>query len=96
MKRFRMTRAAKADLTEITDYIAADNPQAARRVLVDILDRLERIGGTPGMGPRCEQYGKNLRRFAVGNYVIYYKPTANGISVIRVLHGARNVDDILG
>ena len=27
MKRFRMTRAAKADLTEITDYIAADNPQ---------------------------------------------------------------------
>ena len=96
MKRFRLTRAAKADLVEITDYIAADNPQAARRVLGDILDRLERIGGAPGMGPRCEQYGKTLRRFAVGNYVIYYKPTANGISVIRVLHGARNVDDILG
>jgi len=90
-----VTRAAKADLTEITDYIAADNPQAAQRVLDEILDRLDRISRTPGMGPSCKQYGKNMRRFAVGNYVIYYQPTAKGISVIRVLHGARNVDDIL-
>ena len=79
MKRFRLTRAAKADLTEITDYIAADNPQAARRVFGDILDRLERIGGTPGMGPRCEQYGKTYAdsRLATTSSITSRQPTGS-------------------
>jgi len=38
-------------------------------------------------------YAKILRQicdfFAVGNYLIFYRPIAEGIEVIRVLHGAR-------
>lgn len=96
MRRFRLSRASKNDLTEIAEYIAADNPQAAKHVLSQILLHLERIGSQSGMGQRCEQFGERMRRFPVGNYVIYYRTTPNGISVVRVLHGHRNVDDILG
>jgi plasmid stabilization system protein ParE len=28
----------------------------------------------------------------VGLYVIYYRSTANGIEIVRVLHGARDVE----
>lgn len=31
---------------------------------------------------------------AIGNYVIFYRPIANGIDVIRVLHGSRDIESI--
>ena len=96
MKLFRLSRSAKADLAEITDYVAADNPQAAQRILDAILARLKLLGSHPGIGQRCEQFGPAMRRFVVGSYVIYYQPISTGISVVRVLHSARDVDDILG
>lgn len=32
--------------------------------------------------------------FAVGNYVIYYRPTQDALEIVRVLHGARDVEAI--
>jgi plasmid stabilization system protein ParE len=32
---------------------------------------------------------RDVRRFHVGNYIIYYEPIPSGIRVLRVLHGAR-------
>ncbi len=34
----------------------------------------------------------DCRHFSVGQYVIYYRPVADGIELIRILHGARSVD----
>jgi toxin ParE1/3/4 len=28
---------------------------------------------------------------AVGNYVVFYRPIENGIEVVRVLHGRRDI-----
>jgi toxin ParE1/3/4 len=33
----------------------------------------------------------NLHSFAVRNYVIFYQPIPDGIEVLRVLHGARDI-----
>jgi toxin ParE1/3/4 len=33
----------------------------------------------------------NLYSFAVRNYVIFYQPIPDGIEVLRVLHGARDI-----
>jgi toxin ParE1/3/4 len=42
----------------------------------------------------------NLRSFTVKNYVIFYQPTADGIEVLRVLYGARDIhrvfDEMVG
>ena len=32
-----------------------------------------------------------LRASPVGNYVIFYRPIHDGIEVVRVLHGARDI-----
>ena len=40
--------------------------------------------------PRPER-ARGVRSFAVGNYLIFYRPVADGIEVARILHGARNI-----
>lgn len=62
---------------------------------------MERLAATPEMGGRYESDNIELagmRVFPVSrfrNYLIFYQPTALGIEVIRVLHGARDIDRIL-
>jgi toxin ParE1/3/4 len=36
-----------------------------------------------------------VRRSSVGNYVIYYRPIEDGIQVLRILHGARQPEDLV-
>jgi toxin ParE1/3/4 len=42
----------------------------------------------------------NLRSFTVKNYVIFYQPITDGIEVLRVLYGARDIhrvfDEMVG
>ena len=55
----------------------------------------------PRIGPKCEVANPalaDLRWFRVKdskNYLIFYREIDNGIEVIRVLHGARDIDSIL-
>jgi len=35
-----------------------------------------------------------IRTLAVGNYVIFYRPTAEGVEIARVLHGARDLETL--
>jgi toxin ParE1/3/4 len=35
---------------------------------------------------------QDLRSFPVGSYLIFYVPLADGIEVIRVMHGRQDVD----
>jgi hypothetical protein len=40
-----------------------------------------------------------LRRFPLGapfeKYLLFYQPSSNGIEVVRILYGARDLDPIL-
>ena len=44
----------------------------------------------PQAGPRREDLARGLRFYPVGNYLIFYMPAEDGITVARVLHGARD------
>ena len=50
------------------------------------------------MGRRYESVYPKLRAFAVGEYIIFYRPLSEdqGIEIIRVLHGRRDVEVELG
>jgi len=32
-----------------------------------------------------------MRGFAVGNYLIFYRPIANGVRLLRILNAARDI-----
>ena len=86
----RFTTDAYRDLAEIVRYIGAASPAAATR----LTDRLEaecwRLARDPGIGQRRPDLATDLLFFPVGNYLIFYRESVEGIQVIRVLHGARD------
>ncbi|MCI0362002.1 MAG: type II toxin-antitoxin system RelE/ParE family toxin [Planctomycetaceae bacterium] len=92
MPAITLDDAAREDLIDIWEYIAHDNPQAADRMLDRIWDGFRVVAKFPQGGTLRPELATNLRCYTVGNYVIYFRPTANGIEVARVLHGARDVD----
>ena len=85
------SRRALHDLDEIWDYIARDNPVMADRVLDKMDAKCEMLASQPLIGEARPDLAANLREVPVGNYVIFYRPLADGIEVVRVLHAARNV-----
>lgn len=91
MKGYRVSAAARMDLEEIWLYIAQDNPDAADRFIRAIISRFPKLAMTPELGRRREELSPRLRSFPLNNYVIFYRPTENGIEIARVLHGARDL-----
>ncbi len=94
--RFTLTRSARNDLEEIWEYIARDSVDAADRVLREIEQAVNRLGETPGIGhlrPDLSTLGS--RFFAVYSYLLVYRAEAQPIIILRVLHGARDVQTLL-
>jgi toxin ParE1/3/4 len=85
---------AEADLDEIFDYIATDNLERAIAVLLELDEVIKNISANPYMGRQRFELLPNLRSFAHKNYVVFYFPMSNGIDVIRILHGARDIISI--
>ena len=46
----------------------------------------------PLAGRERGELRKGLRSFPVGNYVVFYQPVADGIEIIRVMHGRQDID----
>ncbi|MCA2708611.1 MAG: type II toxin-antitoxin system RelE/ParE family toxin [Microcystis sp. M015S2] len=85
---------AKLDLKGIWFYIANDNRQRADAFLRKLDEKIKNLANTPYMGRNRDELMLNLRSFPVGSYVIFYRPIEEGIEVIRVLHSARDIEDI--
>jgi toxin ParE1/3/4 len=92
MAEVRKARIAEADLDEIWDYIAKDNPDAADGLIRDIETTCRRIARAPLLRRRRNELKVGIRTFAMGNCVIFYQPEEAGILVLRVLHGARDIE----
>jgi toxin ParE1/3/4 len=37
----------------------------------------------------------DLHSFPLGRYVIFYVPRPKGVEIVRVLHGARDIESVL-
>ena len=92
MARVTRDRAAQRDLDEMWDYVAQESVAAASRLIDTIVEACDRLASQPEMGRLRPELAPNLRSFPVGSYVIFYRPTLDGIEVARVLHGARDID----
>ena len=96
---FRRPRA-RADLLEIAEYIARDNLPASSRFL-DVAEACFRtLARFPEMGALAHfdsPHLLGLRRSRIKgfeNYLVFYRPTESGVEIIRVLHGARDIESL--
>ena len=85
---------ALQDLDEIWDYIAQDNPPAADELLGMIEEKCCLLAEYPNLGTSCDNLHPSLRFLPVGKYLLFYMPLENGIDLVRVLHGARDLESL--
>jgi toxin ParE1/3/4 len=92
----RVTRRplAEADILEIWDYIADDSLAAADRWVDRLDEQLRMLAAQPLMGRAREELAPGVRSFPFGRYVVIYVLLDNGIDVVRVMHGARDIDAV--
>ena len=83
---------AEADILEIWDFIAEDSVAEAD-LWVDRLDAKFELWATqPMMRRPRDELAHGLRSLTFGRYVVFFEPMLEGIDVIRVLHGSRDLE----
>ncbi|MGN6122280.1 MAG: type II toxin-antitoxin system RelE/ParE family toxin [Sphingomonas oligoaromativorans] len=84
--------AAQADLIEIGDFIAQDNPERAHSFIAEIETMIvDQVAVRPASFPARHDLAPGLRIARHGRYLIFFTHEADRVEVIRVLHGARNL-----
>lgn len=79
---------AIADLLQIIDYISDDNPSAAQTLKDDIETRVANLAENPRLYKTGRVSG--TREMVVRpNYVVVYQEASHVVSILRILHAAR-------
>lgn len=99
-RRVRWTATAEADLADAFVELDAESPQAAGRLLDVIETATAMLLRHPGLGRSCgfrSARAKYVRSWVLGfaTRVLYYRGIDDGIEVIRMLHGRRDVRRIV-
>ncbi len=88
MRDLEWKAAAVADLMAIVDYISDDNPEAAQVLKDDIETGVSRLRENPRLYRAGRMEG--TREMVVrSNYLVVYTEDAYTVTILRVLHGAR-------
>jgi toxin ParE1/3/4 len=93
MGKVRKYPAAEQDLVEIGLYIAEDSPTNAERFIDTIERECQKLADSPFvLGRSCEGLHPALRRYNFRRYAIVYRPVVDGIELVGVFHGSRELE----
>ena len=100
--RYRVLPAADRDLDEQAVYLESQaSLETALRFYDAAASTFARIAGMPGIGERWISSNSRLADLRVWriegfeNHIVFYRPSDEGIDIVRVLHGARDIDRAL-
>jgi len=96
MSRYHLTPRAKEDLREIASFIRKDSRQGARKVIHRLRLAMRRLTEFPLLGQlRNDLADEPLRVWPVYSYLVIYRPETKPLQIVRVVHGARDVERLL-
>jgi antitoxin ParD1/3/4/toxin ParE1/3/4 len=94
--RYVLTPEAQAHINQIGAHIAEDSVAAALRVYDAFEAAFEMLAERPGIGhSRQDLTNRPVKFWSVYSYLIVYDPASRPLSIIAVLHGARDVERLL-
>ena len=94
MADVQRTRQADIDLLEIWAHIAENDYEAANSTIQAIGRRCYDCADLPGIGRRHNDLAPDLRGIVEGSYIIFYRVAEEGIQVVRVVHGSRDLPSL--
>jgi toxin ParE1/3/4 len=101
-RRIVVEQAAEADLFAAVAYYRREgSPATARRFVTAAEETFARLAQTPDIGRRYQTDHPQLQHLHIWRvrdfepYLIFYHATDDTLFIVRVLHGARNIEHIL-
>lgn len=94
MRIRRLPRAIR-DVDGIWDYVAREDPIAADRLVDRIVAATGRLADFPKSGTARSVLGDGVRSIPVGRYLVLYRVATDCVEIVRVLHGAQEIERIL-
>jgi toxin ParE1/3/4 len=86
----RWSEEALEDLRSLQAYISAENPAAAQKLAMQIVNAVENnLPDNPHMGRPGRVNGTRELVISNTSYIVPYRIQAGVIQVLRVYHGAR-------
>jgi toxin ParE1/3/4 len=89
----RWTRIALRDMQHLHDYIADDNPAAARRMVARIREAASRLRRSPQMGRRGRITDTRELVIAGTPYIVVYRVEGEQVQMVAVIHAAQRWPD---
>ena len=100
--RVSVLPAADRDIDVQAEYLMREaSLETALRFYDATAATFDKLARMPGMGERRESSNPRLAGLRVWridgfpNHLLFYRPIEGGIEIIRVLHGARDIDAVL-
>ena len=89
---------ARQDIKDVGKYLEERNPTAARRFVQAIDATIEMLCHNPNLGERLrsDPTGQIRYRTISGfrNYLIFYRRVDTVLEIVRILHGARDYEQL--
>ena len=96
MSAYVLSPEALRDLQDTWDFVAFDNVNAADKLLDEFFNAFEKLARQPGMGQtRPDLTARDVRFRPTGSYPIVYRQLPATLQIVAILHGARDVPEIL-
>ena len=94
MAKVEFSLFARQDLENIIIYVAEYNLASAQKLVKELHQKFGLLAENPKLGVSRENYIIGMRSFPYKNYLIFYFPLDNGIEIYRVIHGARDINEM--
>jgi toxin ParE1/3/4 len=92
--KYGFSEDAIADLDEVCDSLGRYSVKAAGALFDRIRQRAKLVASFPKTGKSYGDLVPGLRGFVVDNYIVFYIPTEEGIEILRVVNGYRDLKSI--
>jgi len=94
--RVKWLRSALANLESIGEYIARDNPVAARETVLRIFEAVDTLARDPGASVgRPGRVAGTRELIVTPNYLVPYRIKGEVLEVLRVMHARQRWPDRL-
>ncbi len=91
LRELRISPAAERDLAEIWAYIADDSPRVATAFIEQLEAKFTPLLEFPGIGAPRDNLAPGLRVCPYQSYCVYYVHDDDTVTIVRVVHSARDV-----
>ncbi|MCO6456476.1 MAG: type II toxin-antitoxin system RelE/ParE family toxin [Pirellulaceae bacterium] len=93
MSRVVRPAGVRKDVKEIGRYVGqrSQSLDLALRFLDRIDEKCNLYAAHPQIGTRRADLGPEVRCFPVGDFVVFYEPHQNGVRLLVVVHGSRDI-----